>query len=55
MSAILNGLSGLTDMSSTVQSDVQTAEQGASVAYVIIALELGIVIFLLFRILHALK
>lgn len=55
MSAILSGLSSLGDISGTVQNDVQAAEQGATVAYTIIALELGIMIFLLFRILHALK
>ena len=55
MSTILSGIASLSGVSETVQSDLQAAEQGATVAYTIIALELAVMIFLLFRILNALK
>lgn len=51
----LDQLSNLPSISSAVQSDLQAAEQGATVAYTIIALELGVIAFLLFRILAALR
>lgn len=51
----LDTLSNLPSVTSTVQSDVQAAEQGATIAYTIIALELGVIAFLLFRILAELR
>lgn len=50
MSAFLSALADATGISSTVSADVSSAERYATIAYVVLALEGAIVIFLLAKI-----